>query len=233
MKLTDKIKDRIPGLENYYNQKAFIFRNRGSSTALEIVDAVRIKYSDKPDVHELSTGEKIPAVPKDYIGNMYGGGSYFMAVEASDDQLVIFSPRFDFSTLSKVEDELDTDELQKKGLELGSNLEGDDMIQRLQDKDYNVVKFSVLDNRDERFTFYSNELETADNKYSLGHMIWDNMDLVLPVVAAVAVAIVMYTMTGDIVPAITNFGEQLANFNQNIVELQEALNQTAVRPPGQ
>ena len=64
MKLLDKIRDKIPGMANYYNQKALIWRNRGDGTTLEILDTVRIKFNDKPDRHELSTGEMIPAVPK-------------------------------------------------------------------------------------------------------------------------------------------------------------------------
>lgn len=223
MKLADKIRDKIPGMQNYFNQKALIWRNRGDGTALEILDTVRIKYDSKPDRHELSTGEIIPAVPKDYVGNMYGGGSYWMAVEASDDQLVVFRADFDLeSGIDAVE------EIEK--LDLESDMDSSEVMDRLEDKNFDVVQFSVLDNRDERFTFLSNEIQTSDEKYSLGHMIWDNMDVVLPVVAAVAVAIVMYTMTGDIVPAIKNFSEQLAQFGQNMQSLEQTLNQTA--PPG-
>jgi len=222
MKLLDKIRDKIPGMANYYNQKALIWRNRGDGTTLEILDAVRIKFNDKPDRHELSTGEVIPAVPKDYVGNMFGGGSYWMAVEASDDQLVIFRPDFEMDNVDKIE------EIEK--LDIDSSLESSEVMERLEDKNFDVVKFSVLDNRDERFTFLANEIETSEDKYSLGHMLWDNMDIVLPVVAAVAVAIVMYTMTGDIVPAIKNFTEQLTQFGQNLQSLEQTLNQTA--PPG-
>ena len=222
MKLLDKIRDKIPGMANYYNQKALIWRNRGDGTTLEILDAVRIKFNDKPDRHELSTGEMIPAVPKDYVGNMFGGGSYWMAVEASDDQLVIFRPDFELDNVDKIE------EIEK--LDIDSSLESSEVMERLEDKNFDVVKFSVLDNRDERFTFLANEIETSEDKYSLGHMLWDNMDIVLPVVAAVAVAIVMYTMTGDIVPAIKNFTEQLTQFGQNLQSLEQTLNQTA--PPG-
>lgn len=222
MKLVDKIRDKIPGMENYFNQKALIWRNRGDGTALEILDTVRIKYSDKPDRHELSTGEVIPAVPKDYVGNMYGGGSYWMAVEASDDQLVVFRADFELDSGDALE------ELDK--IEIDSSLESDEVMERFEDKNFDVVKFSVLDNRDERFTFLANEIETSEDKYSLGHMIWDNMNVVSPIVAAVAVAIVMYTMTGDIVPAIKNFTEQLTQFGQNLQSLEQTLNQTA--PPG-
>jgi len=224
MKLTDKIKDKIPGLSNYYNQKALIWRNRGDSTALEIVDAIRIKYRDEPNVHELSTGETIPAVPKDYVMNMYGQGSYFCGVEASDDQIVIFKPVFNLENLEDLEDLTNSD------IDLDTDLEGEDVKKRLIDKEYSAVNFSVLDNRDERFTFLSNELETADDKYGVGSLLYDNMDVVLPVVAAVAVAIVMYTMKGDIVPALENFGSQVQTMNSNLAELQNTLNQTA--PPG-
>jgi hypothetical protein len=231
MKLTDKIRDKLPGTSNYYNQKALIWRNRGDSTALEIVDAVRIKYNDKPNVHELSTGEQIPAVPKDYVGNLYGEGSYFCAVEASDDQLVVFKHDFNMDKLD-LNPENDQEEVKFEGdTVIDTDLSGKELKQRLIDKDFDAVNFSVLDNRDERFTFLSNELETADNKYSLGHILYDNFDIVLTVTAAVAVAIVMYTMTGDIVPAIKNMAEQITSLNQNIVELQGMFNQTA--PPGQ
>lgn len=227
MKLTDKIRDKLPGASNYFNQKSLIFRNRGDSHSLEIVDAVRIKYNDRPNVHELSTGEKIPAVPKDYVQNLYGGGSYFMAVEASDDQLVVFRPKFHVDNMPDDEDSISK---QFDGVEIDTELEGEDLRQRLLDKNYNAVDFSILDNRDERFTFLAEELETANNKYSLSHILYDNFDIVLTVTAAISVAIVMYTMSGDIVPAIKNFAEQVTTMNQNLVELQRTLNQTA--PPG-
>lgn len=228
MKLTDKIRDKLPGASNYFNQKALIFRNRGDSHSLEILDAVRIKYSDRPNVHELSTGEKIPAVPKDYVQNLYGGGSYFMAVEASDDQLVVFRPKFHVD--GEISEDDDSVSKQFNGLELDTELEGEELKQRLVDKNYSAVDFAILDNRDERFTFLAEELETADNKYSLSHILYDNFDIVLTVTAAISVAIVMYTMSGDIVPAIKNFAEQVSTMNQNLVELERTLNATA--PPG-
>jgi hypothetical protein len=226
MKLTDKIRDKIPGASNYFNQKALIWRNRGDGTALEIADAVRVKYDNKPNVHELSTGEKIPAVPKDYVGNLYGSGSYFCAIEANDDQLVIFKHDFDMEKLNS-DEELD---LSESPVKVDTDMDADELKERLVDKNFDVVSVAVLDNRDERFTFLSEEIETADNKYSLGHILYDNFDIVLTVVAAISVAIVMYTMTGDIVPAIKNFAEQVTTLNQNLVEMREMFNQTA--PPG-
>lgn len=230
MKMLDKIRYKIPGTGNYYNQKALIWRNRGDSTALEICDAVRIKYKEKPNIHEISTGEKIPAVPKDYVQNLYGGGSYFCAVEASDDQLVIWKPKFNLEALKKIGEADSEEDLEFDEIEFETGMDSEEIKNRLIDKGYNAVNVAVLDNRDERFTFLSQELETADNKYSLGSLLYDNMDIVLTVVTAIAVAIVMYTMTGDIVPAIENFAEQVGNLNQNVNELQQSLNQTA--PPG-
>jgi len=221
MNLIDKIKDKVPGLPNYYNQKALIWRNRGDSSALEIVDAVKIKYNDRPNIHELSTGEKIPAVPKDYAMNMYGQGSYFCAVEGNDDQLVIWKPVFDMENL---------EDLENSDIQIDTDMEGEDLKQRLVDKGHDAVSFAVLDNRDERFTFLSKELETADDKYSIGSLLYDNMDVVLPVVAAVAVAIVMYTMKGDLVPALEGFSQQVQTMNSNLEEYKTLLNQTA--PPG-
>jgi hypothetical protein len=229
VKLTEKIRYKLPGTGSYFNQKALIWRNRGDSTALEICHAVRVKYDEKPNIHELSTGEKIPAVPKDYVGNLYGGGSYFCAVEASDDQLVVWKPKFDLAALQDMVDQDDSD-LEELPVNFETGMDGEEIKDRLIDKGYNAVNVAVLDNRDERFTFLSQELETAEDKYGIGSMLWDNMDIVLTVTAAIAVAIVMYTMTGDIVPAIENFADQVGNLNQNVQDLQRLMNQTA--PPG-
>jgi len=191
MNLRDKIRTKIPGASDYYNQKGLIWRNRGESTALEIVDAVRILYDDKPNVHELSTGETIPAVPKDYVQNLYGQGSYFCAVEGNDNQLVIFKPKFDLDAIPSDES------LEDQDIEIESDMPSKEIKNRLEDKNYDVVSFASLDNRDERFTFLSNEIETANDKYNPSSLLFDNINVVLPVVAAVAVAIVMYTMTGE------------------------------------
>jgi hypothetical protein len=231
--LLEKIKYKLPGTGSYYNQKALIWRNRGASTALEIIDAVRIKYGDRPDIHELSTGERIPAVPKDYVGNLFGGGSYFMAVEGNDDQLVVFKPKFDLEELKTAVENDDTDAedfLVSGPIDFETDMSSEEIKERLIDKDYSVVNFGILDNRDERFTFLSEELKTADEKYSVGSMLWENMDIVLTVVTAIAVTIIIYSVTSDLGPAIDNFGQQVQNLDQNLAQTRELLNQTA--PPG-
>lgn len=254
MRLIDKIKYKIPGTGSYYNQKALIWRNRGDSTSLEICDAVRLKYNDRPNIHEISTGERIPAVPKDYVQNLYGGGSYFMAVEGSDDQLVIFKPKFDLEELAEIakekvddsddkdsEDSSDNDKkiqvprvgevsLPEIPLEFDTDLDNDELKKRLEDKNYDAVSFSVLDNRDERFTFLSQEIRTAGEKYGVAHWLKENADILMPVATAIAVFIIMYAIQGDIVPAMQTLSERLANFNSNAQNLMRAMNQTA--PPG-
>lgn len=227
MNLRDKIKQKLPGGSSYYNQKAIIFRNRGDSYAVQILDAVRIKYTEKPNIHELSTGEEIPAVPKDYVLNMYGSGSCFFAVEGRDDQLVVFRPEFSLQ-------DSDMEEFNPANLDidLDTDLEGEEIKDRLIDKNMSAVNFAVLDSRDERFTFLSEELMTSQNKYGIGGLLQENMDIVLTVTTAIAVTIIIYTVGGDMVPALESFGEQLGTLNSNIVELQNSLNSTQA-PPGQ
>lgn len=227
MNLRDKIKQKLPVGSNYYNQKAIIFRNRGDSYAVQIVDAVRIKYTEKPNIHELSTGEEIPAVPKDYVLNIYGSGSCFFAVEGRDDQLVVFRPEFDLDE-KNLEDEFNPANLD---IELDTDLEGEEIRDRLIDKNMSAVNFAVLDSRDERFTFLSEELMTSQNKYGIGGLLQENMDIVLTVTTAIAVTIIIYTVGGDMVPALESFGEQLGTLNSNIVDLQNILNSTQA-PPG-
>jgi len=232
MKAMDKIRSVIPGLDDYYNQKALIWRNRGDSFALEIVDAVKIKYNDKPDRHELSTGEVIPAVPKSYTSNLYGQGSYFCAVEGDDDQLVIWKPKFDLQGLIP-EDKEDADvDVSSLPVEIESDLSSEKILNRLEDKNYDAVNFAVLDNRDERFTYLSEEVKTSDDKYSVGSILYDNPEMVMAVTTAVAVTIIIYGVTGDVAPALQNFGEQLTQFNSNVEQLSTQLNQTSTAPPG-
>jgi len=232
MKTLDKIRSVIPGLDDYFNQKALIWRNRGDSFALEIVDAVKIKYNDKPDRHELSTGEVIPAVPKSYTSNLYGQGSYFCAVEGDDDQLVIWKPKFDLQGLIP-EDKEDADvDVSSLPVEIESNLSSEKVLNRLEDKNYDAVNFAVLDNRDERFTYLSEEVKTSDDKYSVGSILYDNPEMVMAVTTAVAVTIIIYGVTGDVAPALQNFGEQLTQFNSNVEQLSTQLNQTSTAPPG-
>lgn len=232
MNTLDKIRSKIPGLGGYYNQKAFVWRNRGDSYALEVLDAVRVKYDDKPNRHELSTGEVIPAVPKSYTGNLYGEGSYFLAVEGEDDQLVIWKPKFSVKELTGKKDDV---EISSLPVDLDSELSSEKILKRLEDKNFDAVNFAVLDNRDERFTFLSEEVKTADDKYSLSSLLYENFDIVLSVVTAVAIAIVIYGVTGDIPSALENFGQEMATFNENVEFISQELNQTAQNsnpPPG-
>jgi len=89
-----------------------------------------------------------------------------------------------------------------------------------------------LDNRDERFTYLSEEVKTSDDKYSIGKLLYDNPEMVMAVTTAVAVTIIIYGVTGDIAPALQNFGEQLTQFNSNVEQLSTQLNQTSTAPPG-
>lgn len=234
MNTLDKIRSKVPGLSDYFNQKAFVWRNRGDSYALEVVDAVRIKYNDKPNRHELSTGEVIPAVPKSYTGNMYGGGSYFLAVEGDDDQLVVWKPKFNVQDLveENMGDGEGSDVVSSLPIDLDSDMSGDKVYQRLEDKNFDAVNYAVLDNRDERFTFLSEEVKTSDDKYSLSSLLYENPEMVMALTTAVAVAIIIYGVTGDIPGALQNFGEQMSTFNNNVDVLTQQLNQTQTPPPG-
>lgn len=194
MNILKKIYYKLPGTGSYYTQKALIWRNRGDSYALEILDAARIAFNDKPNEHKLSSGERIPAVPKDYVNNLVGVGSYFCGVEGKDDQLVIWKPDFQISEPLLSED-FEKDDLQEAGLGLETDLEGEQVKTRLLDKNLSAVNFAVLDARDERFTFMSEKLKSKD-KYGSGVMslLAENAQYALPIITGIAIAIIMSQM---------------------------------------
>lgn len=197
MNIFKKLYYKLPGTGDYYTQKALIWRNRGDGFALEILDATRISYKDKPNEHRLSSGEKLPAVPKDYVNNLVGVGSYFCGVEGKDDQLVIFKPDFQVDHPALGEDSSDFSKSDLDGISLETDMHGEELKQRLLDKNRSAVNFAVLDSRDERFTFFSEALKNKD-KYGAG--IWSvlsqNAHYAIPIIMAVAVAIIMSQM-GD------------------------------------
>lgn len=234
MRLTDKIKTKLPFFSDYYNQHALVWRNRGSSYALEIIKAVRVKYGDKPNRHELSTGEVIPAVPKDYVGNMVTGsdfGSYICLVEGRDDQLVAF--KHDFTLPEEKITGQDKEEFSFEQLptEIDTQMPGKEISERLVDKGFNAVNFTVLDQRDERFTFLSEELQTSQDKYTVGNFIHEHGNVVNMVAGAVAFAIIMYVVWGDVGQAMQTFGEQSGKLVQAMNDLAQASQNNP--PPGQ
>jgi hypothetical protein len=66
-----KLKTLIPGMVGDYPSAAKIYRERGGTPILDETGAVRMRYDDLPDMHQLETGEETKAVDLDAIIQKY------------------------------------------------------------------------------------------------------------------------------------------------------------------
>ncbi len=66
-----KLKTLIPGMVGDYPSSAKIYRERGGTPILDETGAVRMRYDDLPDMHQLETGEETKAVDLDAIIQKY------------------------------------------------------------------------------------------------------------------------------------------------------------------
>jgi len=66
-----KLKTLIPGMVGDYPSAAKIYRERGGTPILDETGAVRMRYDDLPDMHQLETGEETKAVDLDAIIQSY------------------------------------------------------------------------------------------------------------------------------------------------------------------
>lgn len=65
------MKNLIPGMVGNYPSAAKIYRERGGTPILDETGAVRMRYDDLPDMHQLETGEETKAVDLDAIIQKY------------------------------------------------------------------------------------------------------------------------------------------------------------------
>lgn len=194
------LKEKVLFWKDYYPTRSIVWRNRGNTYSPEFTDTARIKYQDKPNAHLFRNGDETKAAPLDYVSTTTTGGSFIMWIEPDDGQLVPFK--------------LDLDEVK-----VDSNGEVDSA----------EIEAVVLENKDERLNFWTDHLKESEDKYTIPSFIYENQEMIMTVVTAVAVAIIMFASFntwGSIVPVL----EQL---NQNIPSLTQAMKAGgAGAPPG-
>lgn len=191
-----KVKEKLFFWKDYYPTVAVVLRNRGSTYQPEITDAVRFKYEDRPNAHQLKTGEETPAVPLDYVLTDTTGDPFIFFVEAEDGQLIPF--KF----------EIQTDKQGNPIMEKTSNGEKKPIVETV-----------LLENKDERLNFWVDHLKHSDEKYTVPGWIQNNKELMLPVVTAIAVAIIFMAFSNgyaDLVPYLRDLTEQIPSLQQAI-----------------
>jgi len=70
-KVVRAVKNMIPGMTGDFPSKAKIYRERGGTPILDETGAIRMRYDDLPDMHQLETGEETKAVDLDAIIQSY------------------------------------------------------------------------------------------------------------------------------------------------------------------
>lgn len=207
MRVISRVKQKLFFWKDYYPTQAIVYRNRGSTYSPELSRAVRFKWEDKPNAHQLATGEETSAVPLDYVLTSTDGKPFIHFVEAEDDQLIPF--KFKIKTDSEGNAVVETGENGKK---------------------QPLVETVLIENKDERLNFWVDHLKHSDEKYTVPGWIANNKELVLPVVTAIAVAIIFYAagqQFGDAVPYLNQLTEQIPSLTD---ALQTAGGTSA--PPG-
>lgn len=83
--IVKKLKTMIPGMVGDYPSAAKVYRERGGTPILDETGAVRMRYDDLPDMHQLQTGEETKAVDLDAIIQKYESDSPDDAVHIIED----------------------------------------------------------------------------------------------------------------------------------------------------
>ena len=210
--MIDKIKASMPFGDDH-TTRFIIHRNRGNHYPPDFVWGSRYKPDDGPDYYKLETGERLPALPYDYITNDQDGNPTVKLIEADDSQYIAFKTLIDPEVK-------DADSLQELDIDVDTEYE-DEAADLLKDDEteFDPVSFCVLDDRDERKTFLSDELKTKDDKYEgngLAAWLADNTNIVMVVGVAVALAILYTQMGGAIMEFIKmvesgELGRQIAS----------------------
>lgn len=206
--LSTRFKEKAFFWKDYWPTNFIILRRRGDDFAPELVPGVRLKYGDRPNAHKLRTGERMPAVPKSYVLNGVDGTPWIFAVEADDDQIVVFKPTFDAEEMNKVDEVAEL---------LDTDMDGEEIKDALEDKNYDIVKFSVLENKEERLSFLSEELKNSNTKYSPSNLIREYPQLTLITVTTVMMVVLLYAFGnkfGQYIPILENFNVNMGQFLQ-------------------
>jgi hypothetical protein len=245
MGMLENIKRRIVWWKDYYPTKFIIYRKRGSTFAPDFVNGVRIAYDNRPNAHLLETGERMPAVDLEYVLNSDTGTPVVHAVEANDDQLVVFKPKFDITNvdrlngLSKLNVDQEAQDLQEKFENAVNALDIDGVSQediikdvrtfldtdesdakiydRLNEKNFDVVKFCTVDNRDERLTFLAEEFKISDTKYNVSGIIGKYPQLFIVLATAIALGLLFYFMFdsfGQYIPILQDIASGIPSTEQ-------------------
>jgi hypothetical protein len=241
--------DRVPVVNRFlgenYTTKVMIWRRRGDKYQPELHDAVRYRYDDRPNAHVLDSGEEIPAVPLANIYTMTDGTPYFEAIEVEDGQ---YAPRDVLINSDESEDEIDWDILEEEyGIDVDKITE--ESRNRLENllENYKPVKTkrstekvnvpikrkigqaeiddNVIKNKDTRLNFFLDHFKEAEEKYGVGGLLKEHMNIILIVVTALAIGILFYTspissdafmqMMGDMSSSMDTLSSQLETLQQS------------------
>lgn len=206
-----------------------MLRNRGDTFEPEIIPAARIKYDNRPNKMQLRTGEEMPAIPFDYV---LGNKTSFV-YEADDDQFITFKPSFDVRDGLKASDysKMDYDEVTKGSagllggfIDFDTDKTDEEVVTLLKDSNYDVASLAVMDDKDERTTFYAEELERANEKYDkMLHWVAQNPEIVLVVATSVAVAIIIHVTSqnyGEFIPVLKQLNAQIPALQDSLAQVQ-------------
>ena len=207
--MIQQIKRRLIFWKDYYPTKAIIYRNRGSTYSPELTEAVRLKFDELPNTHQLATGEETCAVGLDYVLNDNTGQPFLHFVEAEDGQLIPF--KFSIKTDEHGKPVISKDESGKKKPE---------------------VETVLLENKDERLNFWVDHLKHSETKYTVPGWIAENKDLALVGATGVAIMLIFAGFGqyyADMIPYLDQLTQQLPSLSQAI----QSSGTGATPPPGQ
>jgi len=125
------------------------------------------------------------------------------------------------------DEELDENVIQN--LSIDTEMSEEELENELEKHNFDVVNFTILENKDQRLTFLGEEVKTAETKYKPSSLIRQYPQLTLTVGAAVAFAIIIYATSqeyGQFVPVLKDLSGNMGVF-ENLAEQAGSSN-----PPG-
>jgi hypothetical protein len=248
--MNTELLQRIPGLNRVigedYTTKVLLWRRRGDKFQPELHDAVRYRYEDRPNAHVLDSGEEIPAVPLANIYTMTDGTPFFEAIEVEDGQ---YAPR-DVLINSSDSDE---NEVSWESIKEQYDLEIEKITEESKSRVENLLenrkpvktgrkteKFgvplkrevntgdiddNVIKNKDTRLNFWLDHLKESQQKYGIGGILKEHMNIILIVITALAIGIILYTspLTSDtFLQLMSDMTSQMETLNSNLETLGQA-----------
>lgn len=216
-----RAKELLTPWKTIWPNQIIMLRNRGETYEPQIIKAARIKYKDKPNKMQLRTGEEMPAIPFDYVLPNKTSFVY----EADDDQFIVFKPEFDIreGLTEEQKEEMDQASSITKGhlksdglwggfMDINTDTSDEGIVELLEDRNYNAAKISLMEDKDERTTFYAKEIEKAGEKYDkMLHWVAQNPEIVLVVATSVAIAIILHVTSqnyGEFIPVLKQLNAQ-------------------------